>query len=563
MSNSVKPLRIAQCYDPITDVKAAGDEEYIVLKGGSRVTYQTITTSSYSNSSVQFTCPPPNPGIIVDRKIKFKLPVRLTFSGTDVGSLLLQNGLDAFRAFPISSVIQTASATINNTAVSINLSDVVHPLLRYNMGRDVLDTDFSVSPSMLDTYQRYADGTGSNRNPLAPYADNTYQVPRGSFPFTVVSMTNTTAVIDADLCEYIMLSPFSFGKWNSPGFYGVQTMQFNFTFGDLSRMWSHSDDAAAAVINSLSVSIQAQPALQFKYITPSLTQELPEACVYPFFNVQRYTTDTSSSVAAGGSVTITSNNIQLQSIPQRIFVFARRRDADQSITTTDTYFGLRGININWNNNSGLLSSASVQDLYEMSVKNGCCMSWQEWNGLTNSVSGATSSVIGTVGSVLCLEMATDVALNPGEAPGSLGNYQLQITATFENVNQVSAITPAMYVIVVSEGSFTVMNNSALSQIGVISQKDVLESDKAPYVSYNELKYAYGGDFLSSLKALGKKIAPWIMKAVPYLKEGVGTVCDIAGYEKKGGAIVGGAPVGGAPVGGAKLSRNALLEKLYG
>lgn len=279
MSLAINPVSTYKVLDPITDINSK--REYIVLKGGSRVTYKSINSTSYSESSIQFTAPPPSPGVIVSRKLMLKLPVRITFVG-DSGSAsqgLLQTGYDAFRAYPISSVMNTMSVSINNTTVSINMSDVIQPLLRYNTGLHIKDRDYSTTPSMMDTYQKYEDGTNTIRNPLGGYGD-AFESARGGFKINIVSNTQFEAVIEADLVELLYLSPFVFGKYNKAGFIGVQNMDFNFTFGtDLSRMWSHAT-GASTTFTSATVTFQ-QPSLLFKYVTPSQIQPIPRSAVYP------------------------------------------------------------------------------------------------------------------------------------------------------------------------------------------------------------------------------------------------------------------------------------------
>src|SRR5208337_4175299 len=112
-----------------------------------------VTSTSFSQSSVQITAPPPSPMIIVDRKVLFRLPMVITFAGTltPPNTSLLQIGVqDALRQFPISSIIQTLTVTINNTQVSVNMNDSILSLLRYYTGTDERQYDLSLSPSMPD-----------------------------------------------------------------------------------------------------------------------------------------------------------------------------------------------------------------------------------------------------------------------------------------------------------------------------------------------------------------------------------------------------------------------------
>ncbi len=64
MSNSYVPLKPVLVTDPVLDVDAV--KSYACLQGGSHVSYKPYTSTSISNSSIQFSCPPPSAGVVVD-----------------------------------------------------------------------------------------------------------------------------------------------------------------------------------------------------------------------------------------------------------------------------------------------------------------------------------------------------------------------------------------------------------------------------------------------------------------------------------------------------------------
>ena len=527
MSLAIDPLKVVTVKDPL--IKINEERKFPVLKGGQRVTWKPVISTSHSNSSAQFTAPSPSPGIFVDRRIEISYPVKLEFTGTPPvdtpNQNLIQSGYDAFRAYPISSITNTLTVTINNNSSSINMSDVIQPLLRYNTDRDLQQHTYSTTPTMMDTYQRYPSGDQTMMNPLAQYAENTYQTPRGGFPMEITNLSPTTATVEATLTEPIFLSPLLFGGQNKSAFMGVQTLDFNFTFiANLARLWSHSSGSGSTISN-ITVTL-GTPTLLFKYITPKELQSIPRSIVYSFYDVQRYPTDAAMPFAPNEKRALISANIQLQSIPRRMYIFARKRNADitatvtSAIETTDTYFQLNDISINWNNNSGLLSSARQQDLYYMSAKNGFEGSWAQWSGgpVERALGSDPVQKLGTVGSILCVEFGTDIGLDNLECPGMLGTYQLQFSANFTNINQTESITPTLYCVVISEGTFTIMENRSIAQIGVVSKQDVLDSKFAPEVDYELLDDQYGGNFWSGLKDVGKSVFKGIKEAAPYAEK---------------------------------------------
>jgi hypothetical protein len=586
MSLSYQRLQPVLVKDPVSILDNV--REYAVLKSGSQTTFKQFTTTSISSSSIQFSCPPPSGGIIVDRKIWFLLPVRLTITGTvSAGEALLNPNTDAPRAYPISSSIDTMQMSINNQSVSINMADIVQAMLRYNTNEELAMRDFSLTPSYQDQSQAYSQLFGSNRNPLGFYGDavDKSMMPRGGFPFTIISNPvsegggSITAVVDMVVCEPLFLSPLYWGYENESGFYNVNTMDFNFTFlGNAGfRMWSH--DAVSVPGTSItSISVQfnnfsgpafsytndSQPYLLFKYITPLETEKLPfnQPITYPYFDIQRFPTDKSGAVSAGAQwANFSSNNIQLNSIPRRMYIYVRERNADLYSTAhnPDTYFSIENISIQFQNKNGLLASANKRQLYEMSVKNHCNMSWEQWSGGPVYATGSFGSTIGTVGSILCIEFATDIGLSDIEAPGKLGQYMLQIQGTATNISNRN-IDPTLYIVVVSEGTFTIEGlGKASTNIGVITSQDILDAQAQPWVDYYDVQQVNGGNFLSGLKSFGNKLWKYArdnkivskgLKAIPHPYAQVAApVAEALGLGS------------GVMVGGKRMNRKSLRDRL--
>lgn len=527
MSLSYERLDVVEVRDPRTIL--LNKREYAALRCGSQTTWKPFTTTSVSSSSINFSCPPPSGGFIVDRKQYFMLPIRLTFAGTaPVGEVLLNPGQDCPRAYPISSAIDVLQVTINNQGVSINMGDIIQGLLHFNTDEDLSCLDYSMTPNLLDQSQAYSQLFGTNRSPMAFYGDTLDKTmySRAAFPFTVVSNTNTTAVVDMLCCEPLFLSPFYWGKQNESGFYNVTTMDFNFTFLNQAgnRMWSH--DAVSVGVPTTLTSVAAtfnnfapafsypinQPLLLFQYITPNETQIIPwnMPITYPYFETFRYITDSSNAIAPGAQFTFTSNNIQLNSIPRRMYVYVRERNSDLYSTPNnpDTYFSIETpFNVQWENQNNLFASATKNDLYKMSRKNHCNLDWIQWSGgpVMAQNSFVTADKIGTVGSLIAIEFASDIGLSSLDAPGKLKQGMLQIQGIATNISNRS-ITPSLYIVIVNEGTFCIEGlGKASTNIGVLSSEDILNARSAPFVSYCDVEEVNGGNFLSGLKNFGNKL----------------------------------------------------------
>jgi hypothetical protein len=642
MSLSYQPLRPVEVRDPRTILTNSRD--YAILKGGSQTTWKAWTTTSVSQSSLAFSAPPPSGGIMVDRRSYLYSPIRLTMTGVPpVGQALLQSGRDAPRAFPLQSGIDTFTCTINNQSVSINIADILHALMCYNNDEKLKNGDYSMCPAYPDQSVSYSNLFGTIRNPLATYGDAGDEgvTPRGGFPFVVIANpvqtvagTTLTSIVDMAPCEPIILPPLYFGKGNDSAFFNVNAFDVNITFLNqaANRFWSHDDNNGTNPISTISFVFGGQPngptsfqyttgsnpLLLFNYITPQETQIIPPnmPITYPYFNIQRYPTDF-FNVPPMTPTIMTSNNIQLSSIPRRIYLFCRQRNQDlyASPSNTDTFLQISNLSIQFMNKNGLLASASMSQLFTMSKKNHCCLDWEQWSGGPVYPTGAlpsgaviTQNSFGTRGSVICCDFALDIGLDSLDAPGKNGQYQLQVQITATNLQAVTLNT-SFYIVVVEEGTFTIPAlGQALVNIGVISSRDILDARQSPFVSYKDVEDVRGGNFLSGLADFGNKILSGLKTAHNFIRENkllstglsavphpiaqtVGSVARALGYGEGGcgeGVMVGGVGNswteflhkhghkgytreelermyhqmhGGVMVGGGRMGRSSLRERL--
>lgn len=598
MSLAIQQLSTVNVYEP--RVKINEVRRYAILKGGMISTWKTIPSTAYSNSQIQITAPPPNPAVIVDRKVYLNVPMLIGFTGsygsgtTQTGASFLQIGVnDAPKAYPISNSIIVSNASINNTTVSVNLNDTIGALLRYNTDTDTRQYDYSMTPSMLDQFQNYGDWTvlGSARNPLAMEGEIGQEESRGGFPMelqynsTGASGATGSALVYMSPTEPVFLSPFEFGHRNASGLIGIQTLNFQFTFDPLmyNRVWSHATVSGGNTISNVNVTIggSSAPQMFFNYISPQQLLQIPKSVVYKYNIVDRYLSPLNTlSAGPRSSITIASNNIQLTSIPQKILVYARRQNSDISYNnSSDVYATITNMTVNWNNNSGLLSGASAYDLYRMSRDNGVNISWPQWYCQTPQLGSTALNYVGPtsnngvnggyVGSVVCIQMGKDIGMPDLECPGMLGTFQLQMNVTINNPNLTNNVNYVLYIVPLSEGTFTVTNNQSIAQTGVVSKEDVLNSKENPFIDYEDATSPYGGgnvfgglkDFISNayghVKGAVDKVAPYVGPALNAAK----AIAPLVGLgeDKEGGAVVGGAVVGGVSSGGRKHRKKSSGE----
>jgi|WetSurMetagenome_2_1015567.scaffolds.fasta_scaffold09542_6 hypothetical protein len=548
MSLSYSPLQVVSVLDPVIDLEDQASRKYAITKGGNQYTYKEYIATTVSNNSITWNCPPPSANTIVDRKMYVKIPIRLQFTGTVTGAtgpsaLLLNPGKDAFRQFALSSSCQMLQLTINGQPVQIPLSEVIHGLNRYNCGEEVLATEYSLAQAVYpDQSHDYNDLYGSINNPLGNFLDARQGLvaPRGAIPFTIVQNNSTSAIVDAVLVEPLFVSPAYYGLGDAAGFYNVNAIQVTMNFlNNGFRAWSHAQSVSLGVYSTItniqmqfsnftggdfSYDINAQPAILFKYITPSNQMHLSPVnmpLTYPYFEVTDSQTALPGTLAPGLIKQYTSNNLQLNSIPRKIYMFLKRNNTQlqQTAIYPDVFYPIFNVNITLGNYTGQLSSATVEHLYEIALKNGYRGSFTQFKGDkvpigTYAVGGAT---LVTEGSVLAIDCSTDLGLPDGICAGYQDQVNFQVT--FSTINRYTAANgaedPALvfHIVTVNEGSFVIPQiNSAVKSLGIITAHDILNARVDRNIKYHDIVTVNGGsrgngNFLTNIKDFAIKNAP--------------------------------------------------------
>jgi hypothetical protein len=93
-------------------------------------------------------------------------------------------------------------------------------------------------------------------------------------------------------------------------------------------------------------------------------------------------------------------------------------------------FSITGLNITFNNVSGLLTSYSQNDLYMMSRRNGSQQTWSEFTGV---IKNKNKETFAGIGSVICIDCVRDLGLSDFLSSGSLGRFSFQATVTYGNI----------------------------------------------------------------------------------------------------------------------------------
>jgi len=169
---------------------------------------------------------------------------------------------------------------------------------------------------------------------------------------------------------------------------------------------------------------------------------------------------------------VSMNNIVVGQVPSKMYVFARKKNASKTYNDADGFAVIESLNFTMGTRSGILSSATQQQLYNLSVANGLEMSWHQFSR--------------RLGSVVCIDVAKDIA---GFQPGAVGNLAISFTCVIRNTQETAAghqkvpatandIDYDLFLILENDGVFSISPDNASLSLG-LSQSDMSEASGNP------------------------------------------------------------------------------------
>jgi len=618
--------------------------KFAVEKGALSLTNAPFNAIAATSSQLTFNIYVPSENVFVDRKMLWSSNVFMSMTVTlssvpTVGESIVVPGRDfALAMLPLNSLCSTISATLNDTTSVINSQDVMYPILR--LADNKRNRLVRNAPTMLDKYANYNDAFGTLANPLAGYEGMTDydNVPNGATPFldfttpdgtplgtaspayaaaTYNAVNGVPTAADGTLAhtvyfrfrstEPIVLSPFVFAdeyEWDT-GLFGLNNIQLIMNLQGaagvsrvvrqcarqgrvLSNVQFNSSVAGGNVIQQAVVNVQ--------FLTPSLDVPLPPKSCVPYMEFPRYISQASAAIAPGATGQIQSQTITLPSIPDLLIIYAKpsvigKNDAENYLPLATRLDGVNNpLSVNFDNFSGLLSSHSTEQLYNMSVKNGLCMDYASFIGSGKSAGGSYGAIAGggnfpaatpnyaarqqgqnvpLVGSILVLKPSQDITLQSGQAPSLVGNFTLQFNLTVKNNSDVTQ-SPQLFVITANSGFFESIRGSSRIIKGVLSEQDIISAPLAPMGVRSELDRMVGGfsfsalgNILSKAKDIYSSTKPIVSAVKGFLPDSgflgkVKSGLDTVGYGT-GGAMGCGTGAGtGAGTGGRKKSLASRL-----
>lgn len=478
-----------------------------VLRGARDILYKQWESKSTGSSSIEFACPTPFEGAEIDRSINLVVPVRLTFTKADMpsGGYIFNPNLCNLRSYPIQKALKTIKMTLNNNALSVNLSNILSALEHYNTSAKLKYLEYSKCPTYGTCQsQSFSDIPQGSRSGLAIYADSISGIAPQNYPFTVVSQTNSaseggeglaTSVVDFVSIETLMLSPLYWGdsESNFQSLRGITTMDFSFEFVNNSgfRMMAIDNNGDGSVFGAGATTVSSQfsfdssdnfsyddlkPKLLINYLKPQ--EPFPKDAVHElnYYHIQERSSLHSSSMAANETAVLSSPQILLQQLPSKIWVFARKSMTSTFLVdpyTPDSFMALKALRILWNDRI-VFSGAHPAQIYDISVGNGLQLEYSSWSGNKFNVSaqatpgstgfGTASQQYAGTGSIACFDVL-DLGITSEMERHPNGTYALQIDATMKNVS-ADTFTPELFIVTLTDGLLTVQDGLVTTRMGI-------------------------------------------------------------------------------------------------
>lgn len=272
------------------------------------------------------------------------------------------------------------------------------------------------------------------------------------------------------------------------------------------------------------------PRIFTTFLTPPPNTPLPLVSCVPYVEFPRYTSSMLGDFSSKGRVSVFTNTVTLSSIPDVLVVFAKAAFRGQ--TQADSYIPITGVSVNFDNYSNLCSNYTQEDLYACSVAAGLDMDFSQFrgfarankgtvipvlNGTTNQFDSKTtpSPYVQLTGSPVLLRMGQDIPLSSGLAPGTLGNYSVQVTLTLDNTNgfyswlsQIPAANQNVSITImgVNSGFFESCKGSSAIRKTILNTVDVESVSASTSVTATQLQRLVGGSGMRTSAGLTHSLA---------------------------------------------------------
>lgn len=503
------------------------DPVYNITRGASKITYQFYPSQNYSNSQLNFQVVPNSAMTYLDRKVLVSMSADFTLTAANPADVIFpsgdpeSSGVIGLRYMPLNNIPSSFQVTINGTSMSYTSNEVFAPMAQYNTGEDLEKFAWGWSPACKEPAQEFSDDFGTPRSQFASRWQNTAQDSNAvTANMELISNVPGTAVVRMSWTEPLLYPPFISGLIEREALIGLNSaLILNWTIGSLDRFIGYNN-VDGVPLASISAAWNSPPVLRLIWMqSPASPMDsgLGMLYKYPYTNITQYLSPP-VTVAPGASVSISSNNIQLSGVPHCVIICVREQLQNRTPFDSDSFARIDGLEILFDNTSGILAGATPQQLYSICVNNGLKTRY------TDFIDGC--------GSVLKLCFDRDIPISNGLSVGVPGTFQYAAQIRATNINS-QAINYQVVTIVCYEGILSIMDGSALTQINLVTPQDVIAGSSISEMSDHEIG-EYGSSGMYNGGSIIDTASNFVRRGKKFYTSNKGTIDNILHVGKEVG-----------------------------
>jgi hypothetical protein len=202
------------------------------------------------------------------------------------------------------------------------------------------------------------------------------------------------------------------------------------------------------------------PVLKVRYYTPQDDIKIPNEIVLPYKQPKIVVQKLTANPSHTAFTSYTGNHIRLNQVPECCYIYAKIARGSDTPLQEDLFSFVNKVNIDWNNQSGLLSALDSNQLLKISQENG--YDWKQ-SELTEN------------GNVLKLCFGKDIPLPDNVSAGSRGDYSWQLSS-IELKNLRATMPTELYQVFVYQGQAVVSPNECRVQTGLLTLEDNVNAE---------------------------------------------------------------------------------------
>lgn len=506
-----------------------------VVKGVRQVSHQTISADSHGSSSCSFSFQPPSQNTVIDRRIMLNAEIQIDRGDADgtkkwnkseaatannvvqtflfrkgntrvnlaadaaASTIALVNGGPralmgnnlAPRQFPLAQLMDTIDLTINGTHFTSSVNQYISAVMKYTTPEYREKVFGSCGYHHPDTDALYKLSAGSEDHPLnlAQEGGRHGEVARGAKFGRDVEIVKSVAGSQDDgglkhtLNEPLFLSPlmmeYGHGMTNINDISVTINWKSNLTLAYSLATYDGTQQAARTnPLTTFVASFPSAPTLSVRYYTPQSDVKIPNEIVLPYKQPKIVVNPAETYNAA--AVVSQGSNIRLNQIPEACYLYCVRQRSGVEITDANVFTRPEKVNINWGNQTGILSGAKELDLLEIAMGNGCDTNCEEYI---------------RSGYALKLEFGKDIPLDDNESPGTRGDYNWQVEFTSKKpTGEANGKKFEFFQVFIYNGHAVISPNECRVQTGLLDLKDNVEA--------TEMGHEHGGSVVGGSEVGG-------------------------------------------------------------